>query len=223
MGDKFKKVQAGQDLQIPAEVWNTLLDMAQRDKQQKHNILSNPTADFRQSGVIKLRNASGQPLDAFSILELSAPIIAPLNNLNEFKRQVALDGVLPSPAARSRFAITLQPLAAGRIGLAVAAGVIAVKVLVESASYPCAEPIEGTSSHLRCVAHGPASILWMESTGASRWAIVRIDESNQEEMVLVTSNQPDSEGYYSGVVQRYDVTSRRWISQFACKVLDANR
>ncbi len=67
--------------------------------------------------------------------------------------------------------------------------------------------------------HGPVD----GEAGAIRWAIIRIDECNFEEIVLVTSNIPDDLGFYSGVVQRYDLTTGSWISQFPCKVLDANR
>ena len=223
MGDKFKKVQAGQKLKIPAEVWNTLLDVAQRDRNQRHSVDSENAVGFRQSGIVKLRNQTGSPLDQFSIVQLNTPIIGPGDNLPEFKRQVTFDGIVPAAGCGSRFAVVLQPLAPGKIGLAVASGVVAVRLLVSDLPYACAQPVIGSTTILTSVPHGPAMVLWMESAGAVRWAIIRIDECNFEEIVLVTSNIPDEQGFYSGVVQRYDIVTASWISQFPCKVLDANR
>lgn len=223
MGDKFKKVQSGQKLKIPAEVWNTLLDVAERDRNQRHAISAEDVAGMRQAGIVKLRNQTGGPLDQFSIVQLDTPIIRPADNLNEFKRQVTFNGIIPSASIGSRFAVTLQPLASNKIGLAVASGVAAVRLLVDAVPYACAQPTIGSTALLKSVPHGPAMVLWMESAGTIRWAIIRIDECNFEEIVLVTSNIPDDLGFYSGVVQRYDLTTGSWISQFPCKVLDANR
>ena len=41
--------------------------------------------------------------------------------------------------------------------------------------------------------------------------------------MLILSNVPDEDGYYDGVVQRYDVTTKNWETQFDCKVLDINQ
>jgi hypothetical protein len=223
VGDKFKKVQSGQKLKIPAEVWNTLLDVAERDRNQRHGVDSAESAGMRQAGIVKLRNQTGGPLDQFSIVQLDTPIISPADNLNEFKRQLTFNGIVPGATVGSRFAVTLQPLAPNKIGLAVVSGVVAVQLLVDSIVYACAQPTIGSTSLLKNVPHGPAMVLWMENAGAIRWAIIRIDEGNFEEIVLVTSNIPDDQGFYSGVVQRYDLATGSWISQFPCKVLDANR
>jgi hypothetical protein len=223
MGDKFKKVRAGQNLEIPAEVWNALLDVAERDRNRRHDFGAEDSLGFRQSGIVKLRNQTGGPLDRFSIVQLDAPIVWPTDNLNEFKRQVTFNGVVPSAGVGSRFGVLLQPLNVNKIGLAVASGVVAARISVASTPYSCAQPTSGSTSLLTSVPHGPATVLWMEEAGAMRWAIIRIDECNFEEIVLVTSNVPDGQGFYSGIVQRYDITTANWISQFPCKVLDANR
>ena len=39
----------------------------------------------------------------------------------------------------------------------------------------------------------------------------------------ITSIIPDSAGHYPGQVQRFDVGSGGRVSQFACKVVDANQ
>ncbi len=56
-----------------------------------------------------------------------------------------------------------------------------------------------------------------------RWAVIRFDDANYEEIVFITSNIPDGNGYYPGVVQKFDVASKTWSTIFDCKVVDANK
>ena len=51
----------------------------------------------------------------------------------------------------------------------------------------------------------------------------RFDDANYEEIVFITSNIPDGNGYYPGVVQKFDVTTKSWNTAFDCKVVDANK
>lgn len=223
MGDKYRKVLRGEKLQISADVWNTLLDVAEDRGAKRHNQDSESAPLLRNTGLIKIRNQSGAPLNRFAVVTTTAPIITPVSNAAEFKRQVAMNANLPASGAGASFAISLVPLRAGAIGPAVVAGVVPVRLRVDTVLYSCAEPIVGDAAALRSVPHGPARVLWAESSGAERWAIVRLEDSNYEEMVLITSNIPDSQGYYNGVVQRLDLATGNWISQYACKVVDANR
>ncbi|MFN9414496.1 MAG: hypothetical protein ACK57V_19280 [Pirellula sp.] len=50
-----------------------------------------------------------------------------------------------------------------------------------------------------------------------------IVDANYEEIVFITSNIPDGNGYYPGVVQKFDVASKSWSTIFDCKVVDANK
>lgn len=221
MADRFQKVGAGQPLQISADVWNQLIDVAQAAKQSQHDQSSNNPATKRRADIVRVRNVSGFNLDRFSIVGLQSPIIAPSQNAVEFKNEVTFEVGLPDGSPR--FGVVIEPLQAGAIGKAVVAGVIAARIIVPDLPYACAVPVAGQPSSLVSVPHGPAQLLWMEATGATRWAIIRFDDSNYEEMVYVTSNQPDQDGYYPGIVQRYNTVARAWSSQYPCKVLDANQ
>jgi hypothetical protein len=83
--------------------------------------------------------------------------------------------------------------------------------------------VTGQNGYLRSVPHGPASVLWIESSGTVRWAVIRFDDANYEEIVFITSNIPDGNGYYPGVVQKFDVATKSWSTIFNCKVVDANK
>jgi hypothetical protein len=224
-GDAFKKVQPGQRLEITAEAFNAFLDAARAVREHKQ-FGAEASQFFRQSGIVKVKNASGADRGRFAVLGLTEPIVLPADNPAEFKRQVTLEGVVPAKNEhKGKFAVLLEPVAAGKIGLAVVAGVVPVRLQVDPAKlYDCAEIIDGNTQALRNVPHGSARVLWVEATGSTeRWAVVRLDDGDHQAHVLITGNVPDADGYYPGEVQRYDVDTKTWQTLFACKVLDINQ
>jgi hypothetical protein len=223
MGDQFRKVLPGDPLKIPAVAWNALVDLSQDQKNQRHDQLSQTEGTSRQTTLAKVRNQTGVDLDRFSIVALGAPIITPAANLTEFKRQVSFQGLVPGVGTGPRFAVLLEPLKNNLIGTAAIGGCVITRVSVGSVAYSAAETIVGQNGYLRSVPHGPASVLWIESTGEVRWAVIRFDDANYEEIVFITSNIPDGNGYYPGVVQKFDVATKSWGSVFDCKVVDANK
>ena len=223
-GDPLKKVQAGERLEITAEAWNAFLDAVRWVRQQQHSRDQEAGAEFRQTGIVKVRNQSGADRERFDILGVADPIIQPADNAQEFKNRVALEGVVPTMEHRGRFLILLEPLKAGAIGRGIIAGVTLARLLVTSQLYEFAQVIPGNTHALENVPAGSARVLWIESSGSSeRWAVVRLDDGDYEAHVLITSNVPDDEGYYDGVVQRYDIPTKSWQSLFPCKVLDINQ
>ncbi len=225
MGDAFKKVQAGQRIAISAEAYNAFIDAAQAVREHKQ-FGTEALQFFRQSGIVKLRNASGADQGRFAVLGLSEPIILPSANAAEFKRQVTFEGVVSAKNDhRGKFAVLLEPIADGKIGLAVIAGVVPVRLKVNPEQlYDRAEIIDGDAGKLLNVPHGSARVLWIDAVGSEeRWAIVRLDDGDYQAHVLITSNVPDDDGYYPGEVQRYDVDTKSWQTLFECKVLDINQ
>jgi hypothetical protein len=199
------------------------VDLSQDQKNQRHDQLSQTEGTSRQTTLAKVRNQTGVDLDRFSIVALGAPIITPAANLTEFKRQVSFQGLVPSAGTGPRFGVLLEPLKNNLIGTAAIGGCVITRVSVGSVAYNAAETIVGQNGYLRSVPHGPASVLWIESTGALRWAVIRFDDANYEEIVFITSNIPDGNGYYPGVVQKFDIATKSWSSVFDCKVVDANK
>ena len=230
-GDAFKKVQPGQRLEVTAEAFNAFLDAARAVRE--HKVFGTEASQFfRQSGIVKVKNASGADRGRFAVLGLTEPIILPADKLVEFKRQVTFEGIVPvKNVHKGKFAVLLEPIATGKIGLAVIAGVVPVRLQVNPAKlYDRAEIIDGDTQKLRNLPHGSARVLWVQQPDPSdpstiylRWSIVRLDDGDYQAHVLITSNVPDEDGYYPGEVQRYDVATKTWQTLFECKVVDINQ
>ena len=225
-GDPFRRVLPGERVTLPAAAWNAFIDAANYVRSRRHNTESEAVDEFRQTGIVRVRNNTGFAQPRFAVLALSEPIIGPAANLQEFKSKPSFEGHTPyAPIAAGRFAVLLEPLAAGAIGRGIVAGVTPVQVTVDPAHlYDYAEMEPGNTQSLRNVPHGSARVLWVEPVGSTRrWAIVRLDGGDYQAHVMILSNAPDADGYYPGEVQRYDVTTQTWHTLYPCKVVDINQ
>ena len=175
MADRFKKTQAGQPLEISAEVWNSFLDTVREQKGKKHDQLADALEQIRQADIIKVRNKSGEDRLRFHVLGIDSPIITPASHLREFKNQVALGGVKPKhPDHFGRFLILLDPLRAGKIGRAWASGVCPAYIVVEDECHEFADVQNDDATALFSRPVGSARILWREGGLGGQWAVVRL-------------------------------------------------
>jgi hypothetical protein len=87
---------------------------------------------------------------------------------------VALSCVTPTEDHAGRFVILAEPIAAGKIGRAYAAGVCPVRVNVAGESHRFAACEPGDTGQLHSAPTGPAELLWTEAGTGQRWAVVRI-------------------------------------------------
>ena len=60
MGDSHKKAQRNQRLQIPAEAYNAFMDTVRQSRSRQHSVEQDPGDEFRQSTIVKVKNASGK-------------------------------------------------------------------------------------------------------------------------------------------------------------------
>jgi hypothetical protein len=171
-GDPYKPVTSGDPLVIPSVVWNRLLDVARGD-QPGPSPAGNGAAGLG-NGIIRVKNNSGADRARWEVLGLDVPLVLPGDNAAEFARQVALAGVLPTAAHAGKWALLLEPVAAGAIGRAVASGVTVGKVNVTTGeeAYKFADAEAGLAS-LQAVAAGGAEQLWRDPGAGLRWAVLR--------------------------------------------------
>lgn len=200
MGDSLKKVQTGDPLRIPAETFNTFIDAARDFKARRQSAVRDPAFDFRQTGIIPVKNASGEDRERFDVLGIERPIFTPAENLQSFQNQVAVVGVTPSEDEHiGRFVILLEPLRNGTIGRGCISGVCPVRLNVLDEEHDWADVEDGENDSLKTDDAGGACILWKEPPGSGyggygygyyygglRWALVRLSnfsDSDQWGMV----------------------------------------
>lgn len=174
MADVLKKVKPGEPLRIPAATFNTFIDAAEDFRRRQHNQSAGMQPNWRQTGIVPIKNNSGGDLGRFAVLGIDGPIFAPAESDDGFKNRVALVGVTPAdPTHIGRFAILLEPIANGKIGQAAVAGVCVAKVDVQAEDDGFADIADGSAASLTSGPSGAATILWKESGTGLVWAIIR--------------------------------------------------
>ena len=189
MGDTFKKVQSGDPLRIPAETFNTFVDAARDFKSRRQSRTREPQFEFRQTGIIPVKNNSGVDCSRFDVLGIDQPIFTPSDNLLSFQNQIAFVGVTPSEQDHlGRFVVLLEPLRDGMIGQACLSGVCPIQLNVLDEEHDWADVEDGETDSLKTDTAGSAFILWKEDAsggyggygygygyyGGLRWALVRL-------------------------------------------------
>ena len=176
-GDDLKKVQRGQALRIPASAYNAFIDAAADYRNRTLGIEGQYKQHDTRTGVILIRNDSGSTQEQFAVLGIDDIVISPDDNEREFRNRIVLAGVTPvEDDHKGRFVILAEPIAAGKVGRAVIAGMSAVHIDVadESEEPRFAEVTEGSTASLTAKRRGSASILWRAGGTGSQWAVVRL-------------------------------------------------
>ena len=203
MGDALKKVTAGSPLAIPAATYNAFIDAARAEQAHQGDQGVPGQAVPRESGIVLIKNTTESDLDRFDILGIDSPVFTPTDNEQEFKNRVALKGVTPDTEEDEhygRFAILLEPLAAGNIGLGMEQGVTPEKVNIDDVSYRTADLCDAQTGYLEAGNEGSARILWIKSGTGVKWAVVRLGNS--------TSPLPDGTEDWQLLV--WNNTTEKW-------------
>lgn len=177
MGDTLRKVKPGDPLAIPAATFNTFVDSARDYLQRRHNQGGQATPSGRHNCIIHVRNDSGADRERYEVLGIDSPIFDPASDEEAFKNTPALSGVTPAEDDHAgKFIVLLEPVAAGELALAVAAGAVPVRVDVPDEDYPyrLAEVTDGSAVNLTAAKRGSAAILWREGGTGVQWALVRL-------------------------------------------------
>lgn len=174
-GDPYKRARPGQPLQIPAAVYNDFLDTAAAFKAQRQGTQAAGAGRPLQPGQVLVKNTTGTNLDRFAVLGISDALISPADNANAFAERPMVQGVTPAAGhVGGRFVVLVEPIAAGKVGVAAAAGLTILKLNVTDANHQAADAKDGTTAAMVSVDSGPVQVLWKESgTGDGKWAIGR--------------------------------------------------
>lgn len=179
-GDKYRRVQAGGQLQISAAAWNACLELVAAYRRGELLTRGQGPQQFRQADIVLVQNVSGNDVARFGVLGIDGVIVTPANSLDSFQGQVALRGTTPAAATHTgTFVVLLEPLANNATGRAWLAGVCQVQVDIASTHHTHADVNEGDRTKLRSTPAGTARILYREPGGVgNRWCVVRLADAD---------------------------------------------
>jgi hypothetical protein len=180
IGDPLKKVTTGQPFVPNAASWNAFADTARAHLQRQSNSAKPYRPALGDRATTALVQNTGSDVGRFGFLSITAPIVAPATNLDEFSNYLAFQ--CGAAAANTPFVITLEPIAANAVGMAVVAGAVQCQVNVNSASDQFAAL--DSSGILQSGASGPAQILWKASGTGSQWAVVNLGNPSTASTIL---------------------------------------
>lgn len=203
MGDPYKKAQAGQPLSIPAALFNDTIDTVRAFKagRQSGPRPGNPGAGI-QPGQVWVKNTTNSNLDRFAVLGISDALISPADNPGAFVERPMVQGVAPTADhVGGRFVVVVEPIAAGKVGVAAAGGITILKLNVASEGHWHADAKDGTTAALASAESGPVRVLWKQSgTGDGKWAIGRFAGGGDRNVVVQVTGPHPGGGKYAGVV-----------------------
>ena len=206
---EFRHVKPGDAMRIPAATFNTMVDAA-RDFASHHRMGIAPEPEGGEAdGVILLKNTSDHDLTRYEALALDAPIIDPADNESAFQSRIAMTGVDPDADHRGRFAVAIEPIAQGKIGLARIAGPMIAKVDIQTAGESYADIVAGHYNLVSGVG-GSARILWApDSDTGIQLAIVHLLPIPQPDWFKISSSTRDGTNY------RWTYTAKRQVKTTA--------
>ncbi len=173
MTDGLQKVRPGDTLAIPASTHNAFVDAARAHRAGEQNRGRQVRPALDRASVVWIKNTTGGALNRFYVVGLGGPVFTPSDE--SFFNEIGFDGVTPATASHvGLFAVLLEPLASGAIGLGMVSGVAPVQLNVIDADHEFADVKDGDATVLETGDTGMAQILYKESGTGTKWALVRI-------------------------------------------------
>ena len=171
----FNRVKDGDIWRPPAAAtWNAVLDVAEAGRLSVGGQANVPLSSRHNSNeTVLVKNTSGSLVPRFGVLGVESVLIEPAANLPEFQNRIALLGTTPVAADHaSRFAITLEPIPAGKIGRASITGIARVKVDKQADDERTAGVVDGEVGYLSGGGDG-VEILYSEAGTGVKWAVAK--------------------------------------------------
>lgn len=172
----FRHVSPGEPMRRDAATENAMRDAARAYQQSGQRLGSETLRGEVNSGVVLVRNDSGDDVPRFGILGIDSPIVTPTDSMAEFKSRVMLSGVVPIDSHAVRFGVTLEPLKDKQISRnVVVSGVVQCQINVTNAAHTLAKANSPDVDKLVSDATTGVPILWKQTGTGTKWAIIRID------------------------------------------------
>lgn len=177
MIDPRRHVAPGQSLSLAAAQVNWI------NEQMRRSPAAAPRGgDFSAPYTwVYVRNSSGAAVTRWGILAITGVEIAPTYTTvadratNQFQAMPLLTGGTPT-VTTTAWCVTIEPIAAGKVGKAAVSGVVQCKVDVASEGHALVK-CKASTAELQTDSSGEGLILWKDAgTGAGKWALVRLGD-----------------------------------------------
>lgn len=173
MADPLQHVNPGDPLVVRADTFNLLLDAAKEFKKGPRvgagPGLRSPLVPAVEVYVV---NGTGSTLPEWSVVTPTGYAVSPVTDPLVAKKTPVFDVDAPT-AADDLIFITVESIADGEMGRAVAAGVVVASVNVTSTAHEYAVPVAATTLNLASAATGPARLaVPAASTGTANRLVV---------------------------------------------------
>lgn len=188
------KVQRGSPLAIKASTFNAFIDAAAAHQRSLHDQSSDPLRANARTGIVLVRNKTGEDLDQFAIAGLDKASIEPQDNEEEFRRRLVFDIKKPDEVDpdyadhEMRFVIMQQPLKQDAVGKGMILGVSPVKLDIKEERHDYASFKAGETAHLETNYVGTARILYKESGTGVKWGIVEMPVCDGPRILIVNKS-----------------------------------
>ena len=135
----FPRANPGDPLRIPASAWNRMRD-ATLQVERGGGTIGRIIGGKPSPVEVLVKNATVTDLSRYDVMAIGDPLFGPSVNLVEFQTNLCIQGVAPSTAAHAgKWAVLLEPIAAGQIGRAVISGDTIALIDVTDADHTHAE------------------------------------------------------------------------------------
>lgn len=186
---------------LKADTWNAFVDVANGFR-SIINVGPGATGIPVESSAstVIVRNDTTSAREPGEILALGAPLVLPSVNATTFSQRMGFAGTVPTSSSHGKFAVLQEPIAAGKLGLAAVAGVVAVTVEISHDWLTRADVTPSLATKLTATPNGTAEILWIESGTGTKKALVRL-AARSTAVVVGKTIATVSDGSTSATVQ----------------------
>jgi hypothetical protein len=175
----IRRVQPGDRLAIRAADWNAVREMVQAYQQERLN--AQGSGRHVKDDLIYGRNDTGADLARWSTAGIGGLVFLPADQGDSFGSPIVFTLQTPTLAHASRFAIAIEPIAAGAIGRLAVAGITVATVsntaqLGSPTHAALADDGNGLVT-LEAATSGPVELLWRDASSMSDLAVIRFGSS----------------------------------------------
>lgn len=197
----YPKLKPGDSFDhMPIHVWNELIDLLARSKQTygQTQASEQKPPNYRPCNAIMVKNATETDLGIGDIVGINGSVYDPTeaDQLNRFKFAPIFVGSAPTfPENIGKFAILLEPIRDGKIGLAAIDGIVSCQVEMDFQGRRFADiDPDGVTPTTKLFGneYGGAEILYIEDmneaaldwTAGTKNALVRIGSFNDPDLIV---------------------------------------